>query len=321
MKKIYSFLFLIFYSFGLLSAQPDSVIIIFGGDCTFANHFEKFVKNDFTYPFAKLDILRKADIAMVNLENPISKQGTIIEKEFNFRMHPDYVNILLDGGIDIVTAANNHIFDYGPEALFDTMEYLDNAGIRFVGIGKNIDEARKPVIVTVKGIKIGFLGYFGSGLWHPATKSNPGTAPRLKKFISEDVSKLKKETDFVIVNYHWGEESKEYPADYQTDIARFTITSGADVVIGHHPHVLQGVEKYKHGYIAYSLGNFIFGGNSRNDYTSMLLKIMISEKKIYPEIIPIRVINWQPFLLEGKDREKIIEKVKKLSLIFKESIF
>jgi poly-gamma-glutamate capsule biosynthesis protein CapA/YwtB (metallophosphatase superfamily) len=317
LKLFYSIIFLNINLF----AQPDSIIIVFGGDCTLSGHFEDYVKENYSYPFKKLNTLRIADIAMVNLENPISVRGKIIEKEFNFRMHPKYISILKDGGIDIVTSANNHVFDYGEDALYDTMRFLDSAGIKFVGIGKNIHDAREPVIFTVKNKKIAFLGYFGNGDWYPATKSNPGTAPRSKAFIEEDIKKLKGTVDYVIVNFHWGEESEEYPDEYQKDLAHFTIDAGADLIIGHHPHVLQGIEKYNKGIIAYSLGNFIFGGNGRKDYNSMLFKIKIIDDKIIPEILPIRIKNWQPYLLEGNDKEIIVKKVKKLSEIFINSIF
>ena len=313
-------LLLILVNIKLLS-QQDSIVIIFGGDCTFANHFEKFVKDDFGYPFKNLNELREADISMVNLENPVSDKGKIIEKEFNFRMQPKYLQVLIDGGIDIVTQANNHVFDYGEEALFDSMRLLESVGSKYVGIGKYITEARTPVIFKIKNKKIAFLGYFGSGAWYPATKSSPGTAPRLKNYIKEDISKLKDSVDFIIVNYHWGEEREEYPNEYQKDLAHFTINSGANLVIGHHPHVLQGIEKYNDGIIVYSLGNFIFGGNSKKDYDTMLFKITLVDNKIIPQILPVRIKDWQPSLMDGQEREDIIKKVKKLSLIFNNSIF
>lgn len=317
MKKILFLLFILipdyFYS------QVDTITIIFGGDCTLAYHFENFVRDDFKYPFKNLDILRNADISMINLENPISIKGTKIEKEFNFRMHPKYLNSLLDGGIDIVSLANNHVYDYGEEALFDTMKYLDSCDIKYVGIGKDLTDARKPVIFTVKNKKIAFLSYSGSSF--AANYKKSGSAPRNKKIIYEDLKKLKGIVDYIIINYHWGEEKEEYPNEYQKDLAHFTIDSGADLVIGHHPHVLQGIERYKNGVIVYSLGNFIFGGNNRRKYETILFEVKIINSKILYNVIPLIITNWQALIPDDNQKNIIINKVKQLSSIFKESIF
>ena len=311
------------------SNDPDSgyVIIYFAGDVTFANHFEKHVSKNFSYPFKRLKWFADADITMVNLENPLTTRGAPVPKQFNFRALPEYVNVLQDGGIDIVTLANNHIYDYSDEGLFDTIAFLDSSGIKHVGAGKNITEAREPVIFNVKGITIGFLGYYGMGRHsdsHPAGKEKAGTALRSLKYIKEDVQILKDSVDLVVVNFHWGEEKENYPGKSQIQFAHKVIDYGADLIIGHHPHVLQGVERYKDRIIAYSLGNFIFGGNSRKTYKSAIFKVTVNVNNVkdyQTEIIPIQVDYWQPFRLEGEAGNKVIQDVKKYSSIFKENIF
>jgi poly-gamma-glutamate capsule biosynthesis protein CapA/YwtB (metallophosphatase superfamily) len=324
-------LFKLFFSLIVLSlflsassiSQDSKISMLFGGDCTFANSFETCVKDDFTYPFKKIRWITEAEITMVNLENPVSLRGTIIPKKFNFRMNPKYLNVLKDAGVDIVTCANNHSYDYGRDALFDTMHYLDSVNIKHTGVGKDLEEARKPVIFNLKNKKIAFISYHGGGDWYPASKNSPGVLPRNTKIIEEDIKRLKEieKVDYIIVNYHWGEEGSHKANGYQINLGHFTIDAGADIVIGHHPHVLQGIEKYKNGIIAYSLGNFIFGGNSRREYDTMMIEILLESGKIIPKVIPIHVSSWQADKLEGKNAERVINNIIQYSKQFKHSIF
>lgn len=305
----------------ILQTHGDNEIILnLAGDCTFAEHFESFVGENMEYPFAKLRWFSEADISMVNLENPIATRGSKVPKEFSFKMHPKYCRVLLNGGVDIVNIANNHTLDYGIQGMEDTIHYLDSVGVKHVGGGRNIAEAREPVILEVKGKKIGFLGYFGDG-WYNATEKRVGTAPRREDSVIEDVRRLKQETDFVVVNFHWGEERQHYPNEQQKQLAHKTIDAGADLVVGHHPHVLQGIERYGHGFIAYSLGNFIFGGNSRREYDTAVLQVRIAQDHVTPTLVPIHVSSWQPYRLEGREGDRVIQEVREYSKIFKQSIF
>ncbi len=305
----------------ILQTRGDNEIILnFAGDCTFAEHFESFVGENTEYPFAKLRWFSEADISMVNLENPITAHGSKVPKEFNFKMHPKYCRVLLSGGVDIVNIANNHTLDYGIQGMEDTIHYLDSVGVKHVGGGRNLAEAREPVILEVKGKKIGFLGYFGDG-WYNATEKRAGTAPRRVDCVTEDVRRLRQEVDFVVVNLHWGEERQHYPSEQQKQLGHKTIDAGADLVVGHHPHVLQGIERYGHGIIAYSLGNFIFGGNSRREYDTAVLQVRIAQDHVTPTLVPIHVSSSQPYRLEGREGDRVIQEVKEYSKIFKQSIF
>jgi poly-gamma-glutamate capsule biosynthesis protein CapA/YwtB (metallophosphatase superfamily) len=322
-QRIIFFLIIFLFQTKNIFPQSNPIVLYFGGDCTFANHFDNCVQDRFEYPFQKIKWFSESDISMVNLENPVSLRGSIIPKKFNFRMNPKYLTVLQNAGVKIVTCANNHSFDFGKVALFDTMNYLDSIGIKYVGIGKNLNDARKPVVFNIKGKKIGFLGYHGGGDWYPASEKSPGVIPRNEKIIKEDIEYLRniEKVDIVIVNYHWGKEGSHIADGYQVNLGHFTIDAGADVVIGHHPHVLQGVEKYKSGFIVYSLGNFIFGGNSRREYDTMIFKLTISNNILYPDIIPIHVSSWQAFALEGKSKEKVLSDIKSYSKIFKKTLF
>lgn len=151
---------------------------------------------------------------MVNLESCISTRGTKLEKEFNFRMHPKYLPVLKYGGIDIVSVANNNIVDYGLVGMKDTFYYLDSMGIKYVGAGLNLELARKPVVMNIRGKKIGFLAY---SFAFPASNSVWGTAPIDKNIIKEDLKNLKEveKADFIVVNFHWGNEGRNYANSHQ----------------------------------------------------------------------------------------------------------
>ncbi len=324
----YNLIFLLFFIYPLVSAPADSLVTLcFTGDVTFANHFENYVKNRFDYPFKNFDVLHNADLAVVNLENPLTRRDCPREKTFVFKARPEYVRVLQNGGVDIVNLANNHIYDYGAQGLFDTIEFLDEAQIAHMGAGKDLAAARKPVIRTVKNIKIAFLAYYGlrphSGC-HPATNDSAGTALRFLPYIRRDIRKIRDSVDYVIVTFHWGIEKEHYPQDDQIYFAHKTIDYGADAVIGHHPHVLQGVESYKGKIIAYSLGNFIFGGNSRSYETSAVLKLILSQSSsatIMAEIIPVEIKFWQPHLAKGKHATQILDDLREYSAKFQRSIF
>jgi poly-gamma-glutamate capsule biosynthesis protein CapA/YwtB (metallophosphatase superfamily) len=300
----------------------STVVLSFAGDCTFANHFEDYVGDRFGYPFERFDLLSKADISMVNLENPITQRTQRVKKQFNFKMNPKYLGVLQSAGIDIVTVANNHIFDYGPEGLLDTIHLLDSVGIKHVGAGRNAEEARKGVLFDIKGFRIGFLGCFGAGAF-AATSSQAGVAPRSEAMVTRDIQSLRQidKADYVVVSIHWGTEKALHTEEWQVNLAHSVVDAGADLVVGHHPHVLQGIERYKNAFIAYSLGNFLFGGNSRSTYDTAVLKVELGRGTRMISIVPIHVEDWQPFVLSGSEGERVVALVRERSRRFRESIF
>jgi poly-gamma-glutamate capsule biosynthesis protein CapA/YwtB (metallophosphatase superfamily) len=304
------------------SDSLDSVILHFAGDCTLANHFEDFVGDRFDYPFRHLRLVPQSDVFMVNLENPVTYRGQKVEKEFNFKMNPKYLQVLESARINVVTLANNHILDYGPDGLLDTIRYLDSLGIRHVGAGQNLEEARKPVVSEIKGFRIGFLGYFGEGAF-AAGVSRAGVAPRFEALIRSDIQRLRQieKAAYVVVNFHWGEEKALYPEQWQISLAHRAVDAGADLVVGHHPHVLEGIEKYKNAVIAYSLGNFLFGGNSRHTYDTAVLKVELGRNLRTISLVPIHVEEWQPRVCSGAEGGRVVSSVQKLSERFQKSIF
>jgi poly-gamma-glutamate synthesis protein (capsule biosynthesis protein) len=297
-------------------SQENEIILRFGGDCLLADHYERAVGEDVDRAFRELDVLASADVAMVNLECPVTTRGTRVPKPFNFRMRPEFLRAFTNSGVDIVNLANNHIYDYDSTGLFDTIRHLDSAGIRHTGAGIDKAEAHAPVVLPVKGKRIAFLGYYGGGEAPAATRTRAGVAQRALPSIISDIRTAREDScaDLVVVNLHWGVEKAVIPEPDQVSFARKVIAAGADVVVGHHPHVLQPVERFRSGIIAYSIGNLVFGGNSRKTYDTALLEIRIAGGKMEYSLVPIRVDDWSARLLEGPDGEELIRSLSRLGL-------
>ena len=260
-------------------------------------------KGDYKFPFFKIaDYLEEADILFGNFEGPISDKGIKVGSIYSFRTNPKAIEGLVFAGFDILSEANNHVFDYGREAMEDTFLRLKSSGIDYVGAGFNEKEAYSPIIRDIKDTKIAFLAFtnLGSNFWK-ATNERSGIAWLEEQRMKEEIKKAKDLADIVIVSFHYGEEYFSEPVPSQVSTSKIAIDSGADLIIGHHPHVIQPIERYKDAYIAYSLGNFVFDqGFSKETMEGLLLKVLIEDKKI-KEIIPIGInINrfFQPEIKE-----------------------
>ncbi len=305
------------------SSSPPPVRLLFGGDCLLASSYQDAVGDSLGYAFGGFSMFQEADLSMVNLESPVTRRGKAVPKPYNFRARPGAVRALLEAGIDIVNIANNHIYDYGAQGLFDTILYLDSLGLAHVGAGRNRKEAHSPVIRTIRGIRFGFLGYYGGGEAPGATRNSPGVARRIVPEIAADIRTLR-EVDsvrVVIVNLHWGTELAEHPDDEQVQCAHDVIDAGADLVIGHHPHVLQGIERYGRGVIVYSLGNLVFGGNARSSYDTGLFEARVWQDSLACRFIPVRLQEWKLTLPDSVAAARIADRVKSLSASFPSSIF
>ena len=226
-----------------------------------------------------LDTMNSSDITMVNLEFPFSTRGTQMkDKQYTFRADPARASILTEMGVDIVSLANNHTLDFGTEALLDTIATLEENNILSVGAGENLEAEERLSSITVKGRNIAFLGasrVIPETDWN-ATKYSPGLFTTYDPtLLIEEIKIAKQSNDLVVVYVHWGIEQKEHPEEYQRTMAKQYIDAGADLVIGSHPHVLQGIEYYNGKPIVYSLGNFIFGHTIER---TVLLDVTIDEE-------------------------------------------
>ena len=252
---------------GVGEEQPDTVLLALVGDVMLAGNVGGMLeRNGYDYPYKHVgDYLRQADIAMGNLENPISERGEPADKQFVFRASPRVLPELSRSGFDVFSLANNHTLDYGWEALADTRHYLSQAGIRHVGSGVNAEEAYTPVVIEKNGIRVASLAFsrvVPDGSWK-AKANSPGIADTYDyRPAVEAIALAKEQADIVVVMAHWGLERKQEPEPYQRDLAKRYIDAGADLIVGSHAHVLQGVESYNGKWVAYSLGNFIFTVNA-----------------------------------------------------------
>lgn len=211
------------------------------------------------YPFEYVaSELKKADVVIGNLESPLSTNGVpnpIKPADLLLRADPSMASRLRRAGFDVLSLANNHTFDYGKVAFDDTLRALEREGIRHVGAGSNGREARKPVILEVGGFVLGFLAYtYG----YAARARKAGCAFRDPAAMKADILSLRTEADVIVVSLHDGIEFSDYPIPRTLTLAHQVIEWGADLVLGHHPHTLQGIEEYRNGLIAYSLGDFVF---------------------------------------------------------------
>jgi poly-gamma-glutamate synthesis protein (capsule biosynthesis protein) len=238
--------------------SEKEIRLLFVGDVMMTRYVEKKIKKlnkEYIYLFEKiLNYLKSFDYVIANLEGPISDKGVKVGSKYSFRMKPEVAEALNKANINIVNLANNHIFDYGKVAFEGTLKNLNKNNIKYFG------NSYEPLIIEKEGVKIGFLG-FSDFLKHLEVKENKIGIATVNDNISEIIKKAKEKVDILIVSFHWGEEYKKIANERQRKLAKIAIDSGADLVIGHHPHVIQNIEKYKDKFIFYSLGNFIFDQN------------------------------------------------------------
>lgn len=251
--------------------------------------------------------LAAADLCIANLENPLTLRGQKVIGKCTLRGVPGWADILRQSGIGLVSLANNHMMDYGPEGLSDTIRALDSAGIRHVGAGRNKTEALAPVFLRINDKTFAILARSSVIVSSPsyATDDMAGVAFLDPGELTNAVKKCKEEADIVVAYLHWGLEEYNYPSPDQTALAKRVVTAGADIIIGHHPHVLQGLQRIGSSIVAYSLGNFLFGeftwnggenGNairfalSESNRKGMILHLFLTkDKKISPSPVFTRI--------------------------------
>lgn len=251
------------------AAEAGTVTISFAGDCTLGsyqgsgNQFAQYWGYGPEYYLANVaPVFATDDITFVNLEGPLTLHPQTVDKEFPMRGEPVYGSILQTGSVEVVNLSNNHIYDCGDTGFYDTIATLDKYNIKYAG-EDNI------AICNIHGITTAFLGYKG---W--------SDTETLREKIQNDITMARTEynADIVCVEFHWGQERVYYPNSTQTNLGHFTIDAGADIVVGAHPHVIQGIEMYQGKVIAYSLGNFCFGGNSNPaDKDTFILQVTFDQ--------------------------------------------
>ncbi len=315
---------LIGYS-ALTVEKPEYLIITVAGDCTIGSYPEvmpgkSFIdvleknNNSFEYPFKNTTKwFHQDDLTIVNFEGTLTEAQVPAQKKWRFKGPQEYVNILNKADIEAVNLANNHSYDYLKEGYKDTIATLDSAGVGVFGNGEVFTK-------EIRGIKVTLLGYQAFS-----------QSEVIFKKVQQDLEKARKNGAKVIIcSFHWGVEYQNTPTKFQQRLGRHAIDAGADLVIGHHPHILQGIEEYKGRYIAYSLGNFVFGGNElltdqkHRDIDTILLQqeIELVDKavaRIKLTVVPFQISgdkefnNYQPVQMAGAEAIRIRDKLLKIS--------
>ncbi len=303
----------------IISAVGD---VALGQDSRFSytdsfDHFFEKMGGDYGYFFSNVaEILGKDDLTIANLETALSNGGTKAEKydygnNYWFNGKPEYANILKAGSIEAVSLANNHSHDFGTGGYDETRRALGEAGIKYFGYSETL-------ITYVNGVRVGLAGFNQLGEYEQGRDAN-----ELKQEVEETIKKLSEESDLVVASFHWGSEYKYRQDRLQTELAYLAVDSGADLVIGSHPHVLQPIEKYNDRYIAYSLGNFCFGGNKKpNDLDTAIIRqefVFDEENSLVkirePEIIPCTISSvsnkndYRPSIIYGESGNRIFAKL------------
>ncbi|HEY2494251.1 MAG TPA: CapA family protein [Paenibacillus sp.] len=294
----------------------------FAGDMIFSGKVEeRLMKEGYSYPFEHLgDLFLKDDLTIANLETPVTTGGVgALNKQFVFKSSPEALLAIEQAGIDAVSLANNHILDQGVPGLLDTLKYLDNSSIEYAGAGKNAEEAYAPKYFSRKGVTIAFVSatrVAPETSWF-AGKDTPGVAQAYDPAqVIKSVAEARKNADIVIVMAHWGKERATVLEAHQTTLAHSFIDAGADLVIGGHSHVLQGLEQYKGKWIAYSTGNFIFTKSTTEaTWKTAVFEATCTKKgQCDMKLIPFHAEIGQPVPMLAADGEKLMKEVQNISV-------
>ena len=299
----------------LPAPQDPTVTLLFGGDVDLDG-----------LPYAQLEqegqllsglpAYRQADVAMVNLQDPLATAATSLEEELLERQRPEAIELLKAGGVDVVNLTGDKSLSFGDQGLAETLDTLDSNGIFRVGAGRTEREARRPEIMDVKGQRIAYLSY-DRDFTLAARDSVSGVNAVNMQNIVKDIQAIRDEVDWLVVNYRWSTEPPPTPAESQTNLARLAIDQGADLVVGHHPQQLQGAEIYKGRPIAYSLGDVVFGTSAEAPTAeTAMLQVSLRDGQMKVDVIPVKVKDGQPQQANETEAEQILTKIRAASSEF-----
>ncbi|WP_160032993.1 CapA family protein [Paenibacillus sp. An7] len=305
----------------LNTSAKESITIHFAGDVQFSGKVEDLLlKKGFDYPYQHLgSLFTNDDLTFINLETPVTTGGVAAQdKSFVYKSSPKALKSLAEAGVDVVNLANNHILDQGVKGLTDTLTHLKSNKLSYVGAGLNRKEAYSPVYFEKNGIKIALLGFtrvIPEASWR-AEAGKPGVADAYNS--TEAVKAIKqahKKADLVIVMAHWGKERHTTPDENQKKLGYEFIDAGADLVIGGHPHVLQGLESYKGKWIAYSTGNFIFSRSATAETwkTAIFEATCQKDGKCGIKVLPYHAELAQPVPMDKKKGAALLREIQNRS--------
>lgn len=304
------------------SAVVDETVVSLAGDVAFVNPIERNSREQ-GYDYAWRDvgeIFQNDDFTLLNLETSVTKHDEKWpEKEFNFRADPKHAEEMRRQSVEGVSLANNHTLDFGRKGFADTLHYLKKYGIRYAGGGKDLSEALQPILFEKNGLKVGILSFsrvVPSGKWY-AGKDRSGIVGAYDSQLEQVLATVKEwdsKVDVLMVALHWGKMHVETPGKFEERAARRLIDAGADVIVGHHPHVLQGIEIYKNRPIFYSLGNFIFPNLGGNADRTMIAQVVLEGGQVKElRLLPFRIEHGRPVRISEEEKKTEFARLRKLS--------
>lgn len=293
----------------------DTINISFVGDISLADNFDIMPYYDSrgkkVYGILSedtVDIMKKADIMVANNEFAVTNSDNRLDKYYTFKAKPERLSIYKEMGVDLVSIANNHVYDYDEEGFFDTLKYLKEYDIPYVGGGKDIDEAKKAYYYIANGYKISFISATRAEKYVITPKATSDNSGVFWAYEPEDlintIKEEKEKSDYVILLIHWGKEDTHSLEDVQIETGHRYIDAGADLIVGSHAHVLQGYEMYNNKLIAYNLGDFIF--NRETKYTGILSANFTKNSNIEYKFIPCIQDNYKTSILNEEDKIDVI---------------
>jgi poly-gamma-glutamate capsule biosynthesis protein CapA/YwtB (metallophosphatase superfamily) len=300
-----------------VAPRPRPITITFVGDIMLASRVGKLAATDGAPSLFSgvSSTLRADDLTIGNLECAVATCGSPAKKKYTFRASPEVLPGLHEGGVDAVTLANNHSLDYGRAALLETMRHLREANLPWAGAGTDAASANRPVILHAGRQTVALLAssrVLPSGDWN-AGDHRPGVAAAYDSTaLLAAIRAARAKAGLLVVYMHWGTERMTRPHAHQRALARRCIDAGADIVVGAHPHVLQGFEYYRGKLIAYSLGNFVF--NNRTQATAILQTTFRGRALERAVVIPCRVVQYRPQIIgNGPARSRALQSLQALS--------
>ena len=323
---MFGLVFVVLAAWGFDAARAEAVpaaptvTIVAVGDVMLGWHYDPAYQAG-RDPFRNLaPVLRGADIAIANLEAPLTGRGRAVRgKRFTFRVPVERARWLAQAGIRVAGLANNHIMDFGPVGLADTVAALRGAGVAYCGAGETEAVARRPAILEAKGIRIAVLAYnWTLPSSYQATAKHSGTAAAHPAWVAEDVRRARADCAVVVVLFHWGQEKSHDLRDYQREFSRGAVAAGASLVIGTHPHVAQGIERIGRSVVAHSIGDAVFGGSRRRTEDSLVLRASVSARGLeHVELMALETSNeatdYAPRIRTGSGAGPLLGQVRALS--------
>lgn len=310
----------------MVECEDEEIVkLLFAGDILLDDHYavmanlrDRGGNIEEAFSAELLEIMKTADVFMLNNEFTFTNRGTPTQgKQFTFRSKPENVSLLQEIGVDVVSVANNHIYDYGEVSLLDTLDTLKSAGIAYTGAGENLEEAMKPIYLIANGMKIGIISATqiernGTPDTKEATQTNAGVLRCMDAAnLLQVIAQMKERCDYIILYIHWGTESQEQIDWLQEEQAPIYAEAGVDLIIGDHPHCLQKMDNVLGVPVIYSLGNFWFNSKTQN---SCVIEVILKEKRLQSfRFMPCKQEGSRTRLLEGAEKQGVLNYMRGIS--------